>query len=925
MTVLPRMASAGNRSGAAAFCRGNRRRRSSRTPPPTAAAAAMITGADIDTRLSDFASTVSPAKSTFYRTKINSSASNPRKLFSIGRLAAEIGTKKIFKKKRASKYNAFCRVETSDSDLRLDLGPITGIMYLLAVLLILAETQAISEAQEERKKKKSCAVFTNYQYVQFGSEVQVTCLSSCRPGTSYWTVNNQKVADRLSQSFNSSYAVLSLERFTYQSAVIQCHSSSSGLVLDGTTIKTYTKPSNVSCLLQATSTGGFPKMVCNWEHKMSSSLAITYIVNRTCDHCSYRKTGNCSSRITSCVFKDLPALSSNFSVIVRANSRTWAVDSDTYSFDPFHIWVLAPPEIQVTALVSHLLVSWNQTKAISNTINCQVQFIKQTVKDSMTHKEERVEVTIEGIESCVVYTVSARCASDGSPWSNWSPKQTVMSMLNPKTFKFNLWRKVVQQKSNGVREVKVMWTEIPQTCKEEYKHYVNTRRYTLVSASSNDMGSVCTPSSCFVSVAHEAHVIRLSIFQNKLSFANETVYVPAVGETLPQVSHILVSAHNGIIQASWQAPLQNVSGYIVDWTYDGNTYFWKRSNSTDTKLYDLEDFRLYNITVTPVFDDKTGHGKEAPQVCSRTRVPQAISISELQPKDTRADVRWDIEAKDKCSTTVAYFIVFYRQTDRDLLYNISVNCTQRNAVLEKLKPSTKYRVNVMAKGHTGNISSTERHFETQKQDPVLRLVLSICAAVVFLGLFILGVCCVWYKTILGKIVPNPGLSSLALWSSQSHQKVAPQYSQPSEDETIFVRVHPCESDGATDCLVVPPPRLGDDSNTELASDETERVGSTPDCSSSTAGEDSELATEEVELSADQADLATRDSRDDDEDTPLQEYLEVLPLSQSSPYHSQNAAPPPAPKSGKDCRRLAGKKHSSMYVSLDMFREGPDRG
>ncbi|CAL8317707.1 unnamed protein product [Merluccius merluccius] len=157
-------------------------------------------------------------------------------------------------------------------------------------------------------------------------------------------------------------------------------------------------------------------------------------------------------------------------------------------------------------------------------------------------------------------------------------------------------------------------------------------------------------------------------------------------------------------------------------------------------------------------------------------------------------------------------------------------------------------------------------------------------------------------------------------------QVAPQYSQPSEDETIFVRVHPCESDGATDCLVVPPPRLGDDSNTELASDETERVGSTPDCSSSTAGEDSELATEEVELSADQAGLATQDSRDDNEDTPLQEYLEVLPLSQSSPYHSQNAAPPPAPKSSKDCRRLAGKKHSNfpLLPNLVLHLEGLPR-
>ena len=49
-------------------------------------------------------------------------------------------------------------------------------------------------------------------------------------------------------------------------------------------------------------------------------------------------------------------------------------------------------------------------------------------------------------------------------------------------------------------------------------------------------------------------------------------------------------------------------------------------------------------------------------------VPQAIYIS-VQPEDTSANVRWDIKAEDICSTAVQYFIVFYRQTDKDLLYS----------------------------------------------------------------------------------------------------------------------------------------------------------------------------------------------------------------------------------------------------------------
>ncbi|CAL8392743.1 unnamed protein product [Gadus morhua 'NCC'] len=806
-------------------------------------------------------------------------------------------------------------------------------MFLAAVLIILVEIQATSEEQE-KKKNPTCAVFPKNQHVQFGSEVQVTCQSSCSEGQIYWVVNGQVVADRFSKSINSSHTVLSLKNFTYQSVIIQCHSVFNDLVLDGTYIKTYTKPSNVSCLIRLNRTAeGFPKMVCNWEHAMSSSWKITYTVQSTCDSCSDLKIAYCNSGTTSCVFKILPVLARNFSIVVKANSSSWEVKSDVYSFDPFQIWVLAPPELHVTAHVSYLLVGWNQSDAIGNVTHCQVRYSQvldnrtevQVVNKSLTRKDKRAWVTIEGVESCVVYTVSARCAVDRSPWSEWSLEHTAVTLLNPKTFQFNLWRKVVQQKSSGVREVKVMWTEIPQTCKEEYTYYVDYLLYTLLSATSNNGGSVCSPLSCFISLAPEAHVIRLSILQNELSVANKTVYVPAVGETLPQVSDIQASAHGGIIQVNWQAPRHNVSGYIVDWTDDGKTYFWKRSNHTETKLYDLRDFRLYNITVTPVFSNKTGHGKKAPQVCSRRRVPQAIYISELRPEDTRAYVRWKIEAEDKCSTAVENFTVFCRQVEKVppvMLYNQSVSCTQRKAVLENLKQSTKYGVIVIAMGHTGNISSTETHFQTQKHDPVLVLVMTICVTLLFFSLSIFGVCCVWYKTFLGKMVPNPGHSSLALWPSQSNQKITPHFSQPLEGETRCVRVYPYEWDGARDCLV--PPYLGDDSNPETAGEETEWAVPTPDGSSLSAGEDSETPTEEVELSADQAGLSVQDSREE-EVTLLQEYSEVFLLPQSSPYRSQNAVPPQGPRSVKDGRELSGNKHSPMYVSMEMFREGPDRG
>ena len=194
-------------------------------------------------------------------------------------------------------------------------------------------------------------------------------------------------------------------------------------------------------------------------------------------------------------------------------------------------------------------------------------------------------------------------------------------------------------------------------------------------------------------------------------------------------------------------------------------------------LADLRDFRLYNITVTPVFDNKTGHGKEAPQVCSRRsgnclkrfrsihvlisvlpttkftlcaqfhRPSTSLSFNLETPGPTWDGIsrrrtyaaqllntllfftdRWTKTCGTVSSPRVSlvcwlivlncgFLPVFQSQDFACLLYlyiDQSVSCTQRRALLENLKPSTNYRVIVTAIGHTGNISSTERHFETQK-------------------------------------------------------------------------------------------------------------------------------------------------------------------------------------------------------------------
>lgn len=53
---------------------------------------------------------------------------------------------------------------------------------------------------------------------------------------------------------------------------------------------------------------------------------------------------------------------------------------------------------------------------------------------------------------------------------------------------------------------------------------------------------------------------------------------------LPQVTDIQTSTHEGVILVKWKAPVQPVSGYMIDCTHNGNQYYWMESKYTNATL-----------------------------------------------------------------------------------------------------------------------------------------------------------------------------------------------------------------------------------------------------------------------------------------------------------------------------------------------------
>lgn len=145
--------------------------------------------------------------------------------------------------------------------------------------------------------EKICNVFPKDQYIEVGSDARIVCQSSCVQGKIFWTLNNIPIDERLSNTINSSYTLLSLKNFTRHSATLQCHSTDTQQVLGGTTIRTYCKKCfwYLYCESLTKSAAHCPDSRFNWTEQcfsldvyalLSVWLSTILEVNMAVDACS---------------------------------------------------------------------------------------------------------------------------------------------------------------------------------------------------------------------------------------------------------------------------------------------------------------------------------------------------------------------------------------------------------------------------------------------------------------------------------------------------------------------------------------------------------------------------------------------------------------------------------------------------------------
>ncbi|XP_014833537.1 PREDICTED: interleukin-6 receptor subunit beta-like isoform X2 [Poecilia mexicana] len=745
-----------------------------------------------------------------------------------------------------------------------------------------------------------CDVSPKDLYVEQNSSVEIVCQTSCsNNGKVFWTLNGIHISESLSKTINATHTVLSLRNFTQSSAAVQCHSSYGNQLLGGVTIRTYSKPKNITCVLHydVNKPNGVPKLfTCSWEHHVDSSQTTNYTIlnNSSVEICKSQGV-NCthnSTRLADDIL-DYMYFLNPYTIKVRAKTQYWETDSDPYVFDPRSITKINPPKnLKITPSSENLSVKWDPDEP-----RCQVKYYKTSEPDKAPEvlwtnpSDFSISVfTIEEVESCINYNVSVRCASERGLWSEWSPEKTAFTKLSRSRIRMGLWRKVAEPGKNGKRKVHLMWKGIPSTCREAF--LVKQVAYNDNTTTGNYTYTSCGNSSCDVDVDHRSHRLYLTVSDSGALL--DSVYVPAVGDaSLPEVWSIKTtkSRMRGIIQVSWNVSEKPVSSYIIDWTHDGRRYFWKETTFTNATLFGLLHRTPYNITVTPLFNNISGNSIHAEPFCSSMGVPEDIDVTVEEVDDKSAFVKWDIKSQNPCNDVDTYTIFYEAQ---GLQHNVSVSGSEDGVWLKDLKPNTHYNVRVQATGDNETNMSSKVHFITNKYDPRLIKALSICGGILVVLVLSIGLtCAVQWKKFNDKPVPNPRLSSVAKWLTQSHAKVE-GFFQPTTDqiENQVVTGKTQRNRGAP----LTPVRNGNDCDTSFSSLQENE----PEERFSETSETQLLSSPEGSM--------------------------VFSSSQSSPYRSQDTAEPLLEKPSKSD---LGKKQEktpmkSLYISLNMFEQSDVR-
>ncbi|NXX01787.1 CSF3R factor, partial [Larus smithsonianus] len=551
------------------------------------------------------------------------------------------------------------------------------------------------------------------------------------------------------------------------------------------------KPFNLSCILTLSDYG----LTCQWQQGADSHLPTSVALKCAGDPRAHSSRCHRSraQAVTGCtpqgdrshctVPRRLLQLYRQMEIWVSATNALGTAESEHLYIDPMDVAKLDPPALQSIQSIPFqtdcIALAWEVARSNAYMeLQCELRY--RAAEDPAWALVTGIVGQAGTTQHCgflfgTRYHFQMRCrrSSARGYWSEWSPGRNYTTHEKAPTGKLDAWWSTRLAGAGGRLEVQLRW-KAPR--RREANGRVLGYRVTLSPRRrGRDPPTVCntTHTQCNFSVPAGTRRVYLSVYNAAgESAVTEVVLLERKGQPLARLW--AVPGGERSLWVCWESPPAPVAAYILEWQRVSSepgrcSACWQmeRDGAATTALIrdGIEPFQQYNISVYPLYKDAIGLPVHTAAYSKQKAPSYAPKLHLKSISKSGAELCWDPVPVEMQNGFITSYTIFWANSTAEVS-SATVNPSLSSFVIRELKPSTLYKVHIMASTAAGSTNGTSLTLVTMVLDDIEIQFLFLTLALIFVLLILLLIC--FQKN--GRVkqqfwpnVPDPANSSLGKW------------------------------------------------------------------------------------------------------------------------------------------------------------------
>ncbi|NXW00270.1 CSF3R factor, partial [Fregetta grallaria] len=549
------------------------------------------------------------------------------------------------------------------------------------------------------------------------------------------------------------------------------------------------KPFNLSCVLNLSDYG----LTCQWEQGDNSHLPTSVALKWSPRAHPSRCRRSRGQAVTGCtpqgshsrctVPRRLLQLYRQMEIWVSAANALGTAESEHLCIDPMDVAKLDPPVLQSIQSIPFqtdcVALAWEVVQSNAHMeLQCELRY--RAPKDPTWALVTGIVGQAGTTQCCgflfgTQYHFQMRCrrSSARGYWSEWSLDRNYTTHEKAPTGKLDTWWSTRPAGAGGRLEVQLHW-KAPQ--RREANGRVLGYRVTLSpKRRGRDPPTVCntTHTQCNFSAPAGTRRVYLSAYNAAgESGATEIILLERKGQPLARLWAVPRGEHS--LWVRWEAPPAPPAAYVLEWQRVSSepghcSACWQMEHdgaATAALIRDgIEPFQQYNISVYPLYEDAIGVPVHTAAYSKQKAPSYAPKLHLKSISKSDAELCWDPVPVEMQNGFITSYTIFWANSTTDVS-SATVNPSLSSFVIRELKPSTLYKVHIMASTAAGGTNGTSLTLVTMVLDDIEIQFLFLSLGLVFVLLILLLIC--FQKN--GRVkqqfwpsVPDPANSSLGKW------------------------------------------------------------------------------------------------------------------------------------------------------------------